>query len=241
VGAESVVPIWLRHRSLVFLWFACAVLVSGGFWLGRPYPAFAAPDSVASPCAIGESGEGGFAPGETSESLERAWNASDPQTLAMFADDARLLTAWGHVWEGKSQASSFLHAFFYDQTRPLQTLAQCEDGDTVIWTFRYPSGVKSAMIVTVRNARIEKLYWLFLPEDFKIVRSDSSDPSDSSSSGSGPVVSAAAVQAGAIAVAIAALMYLVILSDGSKQPSRVTGELISALRARRELEPPDAS
>jgi hypothetical protein len=49
--------------------------------------------------------------------------------------------------------SSFLHSFFYQGTnvpaRPLQTLAQREDGDTVTWTFRYPFGVNSAMVAAV--------------------------------------------------------------------------------------------
>jgi hypothetical protein len=36
-----------------------------------------------------------------SRRLERAWNTSDTQILALFADDARVVTAWGQVWEGK--------------------------------------------------------------------------------------------------------------------------------------------
>src|SRR5207248_3309064 len=188
---------------------------------GRTQTVFA---DTATPCDVGVAGEGRFAAGEMSRRLERAWNAGDVQALALFADDAHVLTAWGQFWEGKSQLSSFLHSFFYQQTRPLQTLAQCEDGDRVIWTFRYPSGVNSAMIITVQNAQVVNLYWQFLPYDFNA-------PSESlnSVSGSEEAPGSATVQAGAIVLAGAGLMYLVVLSDGRKRPSHVSGKYSSTL------------
>jgi hypothetical protein len=221
-----------EHRNVVILFFMGAVLVLITISPGRTQTVFA---DTATACDVGVAGEGRFAAGEMSRRLERAWNAGDVQTLAMFADDAHVLTAWGQFWEGKSQLSSFLHSFFYQQTRPLQTLAQCEDGDRVIWTFRYPSGVNSAMIITVQNAQVVNLYWQFLPYDFNA-------PSESLwVSGSEEAPESAAVEASAIALAGAGLMYLVVLSDRPRRPVRVSGELFSALRARIETDLPDLS
>ena len=227
----------LEHRNVFILFFMGAVLVLITISPGRTQTVFA---DTATPCDVGVAGEGRFAAGEMSRRLEHAWNASDRQTLALFADDAHVLTAWGQFWEGKSQLSSFLHSFFYEDVdvalrRPLQTLAQCEDGDRVIWTFRYPSGVNSAMIITVQNAQVVNLYWQFLPYDFNA-------PSESLwVSGSEEARVSAAVEASAIALAGAGLMYLVVLSDGRKRPSRVSGKLLSALRARVETNLPDVS
>jgi len=210
----------LEHRNVVILFFMGAVLVLITISPGRTQTVFA---DTATACDVGVAGEGRFAAGEMSRRLERAWNAGDVQTLALFADDAHVLTAWGQFWEGKSQLSSFLHSFFYQQTRPLQTLAQCEDGDRVIWTFRYPSGVNSAMIITVQNAQVVNLYWQFLPYDFNA-------PSESLwVSGSEEAPESAAVEASAIALAGAGLMYLVVLSDRPRRPVRVSGELFSGL------------
>jgi hypothetical protein len=146
-----------------------------GMSLGRPHPAFAAAEDGVATCAVGVRGAGPFAPGETSRRLERAWNTSNAQTLALFADDVHILAAWGESWEGRSQLSSFLESFFDHQTRPLQTLAQCENGDEVFWTFRYPSGVNSAMFTTVRNAKVVNLYWQLLPYDFGMTQSRALD------------------------------------------------------------------
>jgi hypothetical protein len=227
----------LEHRNVVILFFMGAVLVLTTISPGRTQTVFA---DTATACDVGVAGKGRFAPGETSRRLEHAWNASDRQTLAMFADDAHVLTAWGQLWKGKSQLSSFLHSFFYEDVdvalrRPLQTLAQCEEGDRVIWTFRYPSGVNSAMIITVQNAQVVNLYWQFLPYDFNA-------PSESLwVSGSEEAPESAAVEASAIALAGAGLMYLVVLSDRPRRPVRVSGELFSALRARIETDLPDLS
>jgi hypothetical protein len=165
--------------------------------------------------------------------LERAWNSSDVNTLALFADDARVITAWGRAWEGRSQLSSFLHAFF-DQgvnipARPLQTLAQCEDGHTLVWTFRYPSGVNSAMIATVENNQVVKLFWELLPYPY-----DLSQPDSPSSLSGGEAPASAVLAASAIALSSAGLMYLVLLSDRPKRAAHVSGALHSALRARLE-------
>jgi hypothetical protein len=166
--------------------------------------------------------------------LERAWNSSDADTLALFADDARVITAWGRAWEGRSQLSSFLRAFF-DQgpnirARPLQTLAQCEDGHTIVWTFRYPSGVNSAMIATVENNQVATLFWELLPYPYDLSQSDSA-----SSLPGGEAPASAALAASAIALAGAGLMYLVLLSDRPKRAAHVRGELHSALRAGLQL------
>lgn len=142
-----------------------------------------------------------------------------------------MLAEWGQFWQGKSQFSSFIHSFFYQQTRPLQTPAQCEDGDTVIWTFRYPSGVNSAMIITVQNAQVVKLYWRLLPRAFDSAQSDSLE---SVSQSQAPV--SAVVQASAIALAAGSLMYLVVRSDGARRPVHARGKLLAALKTAVENE-----
>jgi ketosteroid isomerase-like protein len=220
----------LKRPKFVTLLLSGAVLLLIAMSPGRTQAVFA---DAATPCDVGGAGEGRFAAGEMSRRLERAWNTSDAQTLALFADNARVLTQWGQTWEGKSQISSFVDGFF-DQgknvpARPVQTLAQCEDGDTVIWTFRYRAGVNSAMIGTAEDGQFVKLYWLFLPYEFEAPESGPHD----SASGSEARVSAT-VQASAIALAGAGLMYLVVLWDAPRRPGRVSGELISALRARVE-------
>jgi hypothetical protein len=220
----------LKHPNVVIPFLSGAVLLLIAMSPGRTQAVFA---DAAKPCDVGVAGEGRFAAGEMSRRLERAWNTSDAQTLALFADNARVLTQWGETWAGKSQISSFVHTFF-DQgmnvpARPVQTLAQCEDGDMVIWTFRYRAGVSSAMIGTVEDSQFVKLYWLFLPYEFEAPESGSLD----SVSGGEARVSAA-VQASAIALAGAGLMYLVVLSDGPRRPVRASGKLFSALRARVE-------
>jgi hypothetical protein len=165
-----------------------------------------------------------------SRRLERAWNTSDARILALFADDARVETAWGQVWEGKNELPSFLHSFFYQGTNisagPLQTLAQCEDGRTVIWTFRYPSGVNSGIVATVENNQVVKLYWGILPYEFDTSQSDSPG-----SLSRGEASSSAPVEASAIALAGPGLMYLLLLSDRPKRRTHVSGELLSALLA----------
>jgi len=91
------------------------------------------------------------------------------------------------------------------------------------------------MIITVQNAQVVNLYWQFLPYDFNA-------PSESLwVSGSEEAPESAAVEASAIALAGAGLMYLVVLSDGPRRPVRVSGELFSALRARIETDLPDLS
>jgi hypothetical protein len=209
------------HRK--FLSLTCAILVSLVMWLGWQGHAFA--DDV-TPCAVGVAGEGPFAPGDASKKLESAWNAGDAQTLSLFAGDAHALSAWGQYWVGTSELSSFLHTFFYEESRPLQTLAQCEDGHTVIWTFRYPSGVNAAMICTVDNGQVVKLYWQFLPRDFDVVQPGPA--------GSQPVrqePASAAVEAGAIVLVGSVLMYLLLVADRPNPRIHRSGKLLSALRA----------
>ena len=201
------------------------------FWSGSEFRSLA--DDV-SRCAVGVVREGPFAPGEMSRTLERAWNTNDAQTLAMFADHAHVLSAWGQDWEGKSELSSFLYSFFYrgvgeTPARPLQTLAQCEDGHTVIWTFRYPYSVNSALIFTVENNRVVTAYWQFLPTDLIISQSESRV----SPIGIEAPVSAA-LEAGAIALAGSGLMCMVVLSDRTRRQIHMNSELLSALRARVE-------
>jgi hypothetical protein len=152
----------------------------------------------------------------------------------LFADDARVSTAWGQVWQGKSQLPSFLHSFFYEDvdivnipTRPLQTLAQCEDRDTITWTFRYASGVNSAIVATVENNQVVKLYWGILPYDFDTSQSDSPGWLPGSEARAPAVV-----EASAIALAGSGLMYLVLLSDRPKRATHVSGEVLCALLAR---------
>jgi hypothetical protein len=146
----------------------------------------------------------------------------------LFADNARVLSAWGQVWEGKSELPSFLDSFFYQgtdiQARPLQTLAQCEDAHTVIWTFRYPSGVNAGMVFTLENNKVVQLYWGILPYTFDSSQSDSAG----SPPGSG-VAASSAVEAGAIALAGSGLMYMVLLSERQKRVTHVRGQLLSAL------------
>jgi hypothetical protein len=109
------------------------------------------------------------APGAVSLRLERAWNSSDTEALATFDDDARAISQWGQVWQGKDQLAYFLQAFFYQGEgpagRPLETVAQCEESDQIIWTFRYPTGPSAAAIFTVTNERIAKVYWMFLASE----------------------------------------------------------------------------
>jgi hypothetical protein len=163
-----------------------------------------------------------------SRRLELAWNTSDAQTLAWFADNARVSTAWGQVWDGRSELSRFLDSFFYQGTdipaRPLQTLAQCEDAHTVIWTFRYPSGVNAGMVFTLEHNQVVKLYWGILPYAFDTSQSDS----PGSLPGSGAAASSA-VEACAIALAGSGLMYLVLLSERQRRVTHVSGQLLSAL------------
>jgi hypothetical protein len=163
-----------------------------------------------------------------SKRLELAWNTSDAQALALFSDNARVSTAWGQVWDGKSELSSFLDSFFYQgadiPARPLQTLAQCEDAHTVIWTFRYPSGVNAGIVFTLENNKVVKLYWGILPYTF--------DTSQSDSPGSPPTSGAAApsaVEAIAIALAGSGLMYLVLFSERHERATQVRGRLLTAL------------
>jgi hypothetical protein len=160
--------------------------------------------------------------------LELAWNTSDAQILALFADNARVSTAWGQVWDGKSELSSFLGSFFYQGTdipaRPLQTLAQCEDAHTVIWTFRYPSGVNAAMVFTLENSQVVKLYWGILPNALDTSQSDS--PGLLPASGA---LASSAIEASVIVLAGSGLMYVVLLSERQKRVTHVSGQLLSAL------------
>ncbi len=220
--------IMAKHRNVVVLCVTGALVVLFAAWLGRAQPAQA---HGAAQCDVGVAGAGLFAPGEMSRRLERAWNSSDTETTALFAEGIRIGTPWGQVW-AKDELPEFLQSFFHPgdslEARPLLTLAECETGQTVIWTFRYPSGVNSAVIGTLDNDQVVKLYWLFLPYDFEPTHSDSPEPVAGRNSGP-----SAAVEASAIALAGGGLMCLVIRMDGPKRPIRVTSGVVSALRVSR--------